>query len=89
MLTLAKLKIFARIKGDIDMFSRAGRAKEKETIDDEEWRLIDTLIQDATVIDRQLGSEERTTQATRRIIDNCENNDVVAKIHSLASKLCG
>ena len=74
MITLRKLKIFASFKGDVDMFGRAGRTKEKEIMDDGDWHLIDLLIQDATVIDRQLDSEQRTMQATQRINDNCEDD---------------
>jgi hypothetical protein len=87
MITLDKPSIFARFKGDADMFGRAGRAREKELISDGEWYLIDTLFQDATVIDRNIGSERRILQAKQRILENCEDDQVVAKIHLLAEKL--
>ena len=57
MITLPKLKIFESFKGDIDMFGRSGQKYQRQITDDE-WYLIDRLIQDAIVINRQLGSEE-------------------------------
>jgi hypothetical protein len=59
--------IFARYHGDIDMFGRAAGRKDKETINDDDWYLIDTLLQDAIVIDRKLGSGRRTLEAIQRI----------------------
>jgi hypothetical protein len=89
MITLGKLKIFARYKGDIDMFGRAGSQSEKKIVSDEDWHLIDILLQDAVVIDRRLGSDRRTKEATNRIQTNCESNEVVSQVHQLAEKLSG
>jgi hypothetical protein len=81
VITLAKLKIFAGYRGDIDMISRSRR------LDDEDCYMIDTLIQDAVVIDRKLGSEKRTAEAIERIRDNCENSEVIGQLHAVAEKL--
>ncbi|PYS86016.1 MAG: hypothetical protein DMF62_17345 [Acidobacteria bacterium] len=85
MVTLKKLKVFERYKGDIDMWSRLN-INVDTGIDDDEWRLVDTLIQDVIVIDRKLGSEERTKQASERLRQNCENEAVIAEIRRLVNK---
>jgi hypothetical protein len=51
---------------------------------DEEWWLIETMLQDATVIVRKLGSEARTAQAVKRLQENCENQEVIDEIKRLA-----
>jgi hypothetical protein len=84
MITLSHLQIYLSYKGDGDMFARSRRTKERELISDDEWSLIDTLIQDATVINRHLGSEQRTGEATRRLEENCENEEVIRRIRELA-----
>jgi hypothetical protein len=87
MITKQKLKIYKSWKGDIDMFIRAGRVKEKLLFNETEWHLIDILLQDATVINRNLGSPERTAQAWKRLEENCEDDTVVAEIRRLAEIL--
>ena len=82
MITLQKLDIFVHYKGDGDMFARSTR--HKDLITDAEWDLIDTLLQDATVINRKLGSKERTAQASQRLKKHCENEGVIAEIKRLA-----
>lgn len=86
MITLVKLRIYASYDGDGDMFARAGRKKERLLLRDSDWYLIDILLQDATVIDRHLGSEQRTAQAWQRLQDNCENADVINETRRLAAK---
>src|SRR5215213_4037083 len=84
MITAEKLQIFNRYKGDIDSFGRSGRQSEKQLLSDDEWYLVDTMIQDATVINRRLGSEQRAAQASERIRANCESQEVVDRIMLLA-----
>ncbi len=79
-----KLQIYISYKGDGDMFSRSRRAKERELISDDDWTLIDLLVQDATVTTRRLGSEKRTAEATKRLEENCESEEVIARIKRLA-----
>ena len=86
VITLEKLKVFESFNGDIDMWSRV-TAKVGSPIKGDEWRLIETLLQDSIVIDRNLGSDERTKQASERLLQNCENDAVIAEIRRVARKL--
>jgi hypothetical protein len=87
VITLDKLKIFSRYKGDVDQFGRAGRTSEKQVLTNDEWGLIDMLLQDAVVINRNLGSEARTASAWRRLHENSEDDAVVTEIRRLAEKM--
>ena len=87
VITEAKLKLYKLYKGDGDMFARTGRKHEKEFMPDSDWHLIDLLLQDATVLSRQLGSENRNAEANRRLVENCENPKVVDSILRLAEKI--
>ena len=87
MITLGKLKIFSRYKGDGDLFGMAGSSAERKSLTDAEWYLIDTLLQDAVVINRNLGSEARTASAWKRLRENSEDDSVVTEIRRLAEKM--
>ena len=72
MITLRKLKIFKRFKGDIDMWVRAGGSDVGPEISGAEWSRIDELIQSLVVIDRGLAAEsfaERTRLALERDVE--------------------
>jgi len=84
MITFEKLRIFARYKGDGDMFWRSARQIERQVLTNDDWHLIDTLLQDATVVSRQLGSDQRTVEAMKRLTENSENDRVVSEITRLA-----
>lgn len=85
MITLSKLETYKRYKGDGDSYGRASRPAERESVNDSEWYLIDLLLQDATVLNRKLGSEQRNAEATQRLTENCENAEVVAEIRRMAA----
>lgn len=87
LITLSKLQVYVSYDGDGDRFARSGRPNEREILSDEDWLLIDLLIQDATVINRNLGSENRTDQATRRLRENTDGEDVVEEIKRLAERI--
>jgi hypothetical protein len=85
MITLPKLRVYASYEGDGDMFARSGRRRYLELITDSDWYLIDRLIEDATVINRKLGSVQRTAEAIKRIQDNCDSQEAVEEIMRLAA----
>ena len=86
MIDLKKLEIFRRYKHDLDLFDRAASPSERRLINRAEWLLIDTLLQDATVMMRKLGSDQRTAEAERRLWENTQDENVIAEIRRLARK---
>ena len=87
MITLEKLKIYLRYKGDVDMFGRAGRESEKAVMSDIDFNLIQTLLQDANVLDGDLGSGQRSAEAMDNLQSSCSSDEVVDQIRQLAEKL--
>lgn len=84
MITSSKLRVFKRYKGDGDMFARSASSEERKLVSDREWELIDLLLQDAAVINRGLGSEQRNAEAVKRLQENSENQEVIAEIRQIA-----
>ena len=62
MITPDKLEIYARYKGDVDLFGRSGRSNEKALLQEDAFDLIQVLLQDANVLDRNLGSPQRIAE---------------------------
>ena len=85
MVTLEKLGIFKRFCGDPDWFARSANERERQMLSDEEWYLIETLLQDATVLVRDLGSPNRSAEANQRLTENCESVEVINEIKRLAT----
>lgn len=68
------------------MWIRSQGSNQSE-IDYDDWLLIETLLQDLIVIDRNLGSETRVSEAMNRIRTNCENEEVIRKLSLLAKRM--
>lgn len=87
MITEDKLKVYASYKGELDMWLRTGKEREKSFMDSSDWHLIDLLLQDATVLNRNLGSPKRAEEARNRLRENTENEDLVVEIRRLAERI--
>jgi len=62
MITKQKIKIYTKYKGDIDGFSRGGKRNEKEIIKDNDWTIIDNVLQDLKLINNKMCSEKYKTK---------------------------
>jgi hypothetical protein len=87
VITLEKLKLYKAYKGDVDLFGRSGSVREKELMPDCDWYLIERLLGDATVLNRNLGSDHRNTEAEQRLESSCENEEAVKYLRHLAERL--
>jgi hypothetical protein len=87
MITKEKLRVYASYKGDIDRFIRSRRTDDELALTDLDWQCIDRLLEDATVINRKLGSPERIAHARKSLQENCEDEVVIDEIHRLAETL--
>ena len=72
MISKQKLNIYNKYKGDIDAWSRSGSKKEKEVISDDEWFLIDELLQDLQLVEKGLASESFIKDFNSRLNSNCD-----------------
>lgn len=67
MITKEKLQIYQRFDGDMDGFSRGANLSEKDSITDQDWRLIDELVQSLTIIQAGLASSDFEAQVRVQI----------------------
>ena len=72
MITKEKIEIYKKYKGDIDQWARLGKKKEQKIIDDEDWFLIDEIVQDIQLIKNGQASDEfeiRLNEKLKRVFD--------------------
>ncbi|PQJ78761.1 hypothetical protein [Polaribacter porphyrae] len=86
MITKDKLKIYKKYKGDIDVWARLNIKKEHEAIDDNDWIIIDDLIQNIKMINQGLTSnlyKESFKNKISRVINDKEDYNYFLKIVEL------
>lgn len=87
MITMCKLKIYTNFKGDGDSWLRFGSKREKALINDEDWFLIDGLMQDIQLVKKGLTSKEYSLSVHNRLIENCDNLETIELLKTLPDKL--
>ena len=80
MITADKLKIYSRYKGDIDMWTRTGKRKEKKIMTTNDWYLIERLLQDLTIARKGLASEEFKIDLDKKLVENCDGVDTINRL---------
>jgi len=85
MITLEKIKIYNNFKGDIDKWIRIGSKIEKVQMEDEDWYVIDGLIQDIKLVKKNLTSNEFAEKLEIRIIDNCDTVETISQLNKLVN----
>lgn len=84
MLTLKKIKIFRSYKGDVDLWAKVGSRKEKALIEEEDWYLIESLIQDIKLVKKELASTQFSDALEIKISDNCEDVQTINLLKAFA-----
>jgi hypothetical protein len=82
---MSKLQTYLRFNGDIDGWARVSKKSETD-ITDNEWTLLDQLIQKLTICKRGLGSEEFCRQANDELHQLAPQQDVSNAILKLVTK---
>ena len=83
MITKEKIKIYKEYKGDSDMSIRSNHNSES-IFSDEEWILIENLINDIRLIKRGLASDLYTTEINKRLKKNCDSEETIQFLSKLA-----
>ncbi|UFH55290.1 hypothetical protein [Spirosoma sp. KNUC1025] len=91
-ITSKKLKLYdlylSRYGGDYVRFSHTASKKERlqmEELDNDD--LIENLIQDILIVKKGLASNEFADKLQKRLVENCENEQVFEELKSLAGTL--
>ncbi|MCE3295140.1 MAG: hypothetical protein K0R65_854 [Crocinitomicaceae bacterium] len=87
MITADKLKLFEKYSGDIDAWARIGSKKEQLIIMDNDWYIIDDLIQDLNLIRKGITSEDFQDKFKLKLKTNCDSEEAIKKLESIANKI--
>lgn len=83
MITQDKIKIYKRYNGDIDGWSRNGSKKEKFVMTDDDWYIIDGLIQDFTLVKNGLTSLTFNNDLNNKLKENCDNEETIQALKAI------
>jgi hypothetical protein len=83
MITREKLRIYEKFGGDIDGWARTSKLSE-QSITDQDWRLIDEILQSLVIVQSGLASPDFEAQARARTADIAQDEDVRGRLFQLA-----
>lgn len=83
MITQEKLRIYKKYDGSIDGWARSGRKKERNLMSDDDFSMIERLIQDLKLIDKGLAAEVYINDFYKRLNDNCDNAETIEQIKAM------
>jgi hypothetical protein len=84
VVTIDKIKIYKRFNGDVDGWARIGTTEEKSTMNVDDWFLIDSLIQDISLIKKGLVSDSLMKSINKKLKENCDTDETIQVIKDLA-----
>lgn len=84
MITQDKIKIYKKYSGDIDSWARGGSKKEKLVMKDNDWYIIDVLIQDLTLVNKGLTSVTFSDSLDNRLKENCNSKEAIQALIALS-----
>ena len=86
MITEDKIKIFKRYNGDIDSWARSGSKKEQLIINDDDWYMIEALVQDLFIVKERLSSLEFNNTLISKLKESCDGEETINHLKKLADK---
>jgi hypothetical protein len=86
MITEDKLKIFERYDGDSDSWARNGSEKEKVVMTDDDWYIIESLIQDLFLVKNGLASLQFKDALNIKLKEKCDVEKTINQLKYLAVK---
>jgi hypothetical protein len=85
MITAEKLKVYEAWGGDPDMWARAARKRDRDILSSEDWRLIEKLIREVTLVERNLAADDYARQIEVNLKAGTADASVAARIRVLAA----
>lgn len=83
MITVEKLKIYRRYQGDIDMLARIGKKTEKQLLSTADWSLINSWLQDLTLIKSGKASTQFVSNFKDQLTQNCDSAETIRMVEAL------
>lgn len=84
MITIEKLKVFRKFKGDIDNFSRFGTKSQKTLLNDNDWSSIARIVFDLSLLQKGVVSSELRAKIEEELKNECENEETVKFLKQLS-----
>jgi hypothetical protein len=82
MITKEHLETYKSFDGDIDMWGRVKKSKDRMT--DADWFEIERILQDLTIINNGHASKEFAAKTLQHIKTSCENSEVEHELIELS-----
>lgn len=86
MITRDKLKIYKKYSGDIDGWARVGKKSELEIMSDDDWTLVDELLQNLELVEKGLASDSFKSQTLDKLNSACDSEKTKQELKSLIGK---
>jgi len=83
MITQEKVKIYNSFQGDVDGWARMGSKKEQSIMKDNDWALIDNLLQDILLVRKGLTSKEFSDNLQKRLVESCDSSETINQLKKL------
>ena len=85
MVTKNKLRIYERYDGDIDSWARTGSKREKSVMTDNDWHVIERLIQNVVLMKKGLASCNFSASLSQQLKESCDTASTIDRLQHLAS----
>ncbi len=85
MITCRKIAVYQYFDGDIDGWVRMASIEQKQIISEEDWRLIESLLQDMYVINNGNASALFMEQVGACLSEHCEKT-AIEMLHAIAAQ---
>lgn len=83
MITEELINMFKKYDGNIDNWARNSSKKEKLIITDDDWYLLDSLLQDLLLVKKGLTSTDFNSRLNINIVKSCKNKNTISKLKKL------
>jgi len=83
MITIAKIHIFKRHRGNLESWNHGSLQKERLIMDDEDWYSIESLLQDLHVVNNGLASDAFKENLYAKLSTECENSEAINLLKTL------
>lgn len=83
MITEKAIAVYKRFDGDIDSWARYGTSKDKLALTDQEWFIIDSLLQDLKLIESNFASEDYINKIETQFSLHIEGESAISLLKSL------
>jgi hypothetical protein len=85
MITKEKLSIYQRYDGDSDGWARANVPREQAAMVDEDWREIDELLMQVSLVKKELATKSFADAVRLQLEKSTADASVAAQIFAIAS----